>query len=125
MNRFVLGNGVLDWTSDKLLDLLRCGTRPRTEGHCDPDRNVGVLPLGHAVVAEPTPNEDTDERHPRDLWVLHKEPGEVVGFLDSILVAFVCHGVYLRDHLDAVAVLQKLSADGDNSLSRLHSVNSN
>src|SRR6266446_1367793 len=126
MNRFVLGNGVLDWTSDKLLDLLRCGTRPRTEGHCDPDRNVGVLPLGHAVVAEPTPNEDTDEQHPRDLWVLHKEPGEVVGFLDSILVALVGHGlVYLRDHLYGVTISQKLSADGDNSLAGLDSLHSN
>src|SRR6266481_2995667 len=125
MNRLVLGNSILDWTGDKLLDLLRCGTRPRTEGHRDPDRNVGVLPLRHAVVAKPTPYQDTDEQHPRNLWVLHKEPGDVVGFLVSILVAFVCHGAYLRDHLDRVAIFQKLSADGDNSLSRLHSLNSN
>src|SRR5882762_7966817 len=104
MNRLVLGNGILDWTSSKLLDLLRCGARPRAEGHRDSDRNVGVLPLGHAVVAKPTPYQDTDEQHPRNLWVLHKEPGEVVGFLDSILVAFVCHGVYLRDHSDGIAI---------------------
>src|SRR6202795_3758653 len=125
MNRLVLGNGVLDWTRDKLLDLLRCGARPGTKSHRDPDRNVGVLPLGHAVVAKPTPYQDTDEQHPRDLWVLHKEPREVVGFLDSILVAFVCHGVYLRDRLDGVAISQKLSADGNDSLSRLDSLNSN
>src|ERR1700675_1269978 len=125
MNRLVLGNGIFDWTSDKLLDLLRRGTRPRTERHRDADRDVGILALGHAVVAKPAPDEDTDEQHPRDLWVLHKEPRKVVGFLDSILVAFVCHGVYLRDRLDGVAISQKLSADGNDSLSRLDSLNSN
>src|SRR5882762_168984 len=125
MNRLFLGNGIFDWTSDELLDLLRRGTRPRTERHRDSDRDVGILALRHAVVAKPTPNEDTDEQHPRNLWMLHKEPGEVVGFLDSILVAFVCHGVYLRDHLDGVAILQKLSADGNNSLAGLDSLNSN
>src|SRR6266481_2532536 len=125
MNRLVLGNGIFDWTRDELLDLLRRGTRPRTERHRDADRDVGVLALGHAVVAKPAPDEDADEQHPRDLRMLHKKPGEVVGFLDSILVAFVCHGAYLRDHLDRVAIFQKLSADGDNSLSRLHSLNSN
>src|SRR6266404_1488132 len=74
MNRLVLGNWILDCTSDKLLDLLRCGARPSAEGHCDPDRNVGILPLWHAVVPKPTPYEDTDEQHPRYLWVLHEEP---------------------------------------------------
>src|SRR6267378_4003188 len=125
MNRLVLSNGVLNWASNKLLNLPRCGARPRTEGHRDSDRNVGILPLRHAVEAKPTPYQDTDEQHPRDLWMLHEEPGEVVGFLDSILVAFVCHGAYLRDHLDGVAILQKLSADGNNSLSGLDSLNSN
>src|SRR5207302_2386675 len=124
MDCFILGNGILDWASHKLLNLLRRGTCPRTEGHRDPYRNVGILALRHAVVAKPTPNEDTDEQHPRDLWMLHKEPGDVVGFLDSILVVFVCHGAYLRDHLDRVAIFQELSADGDNSLSRLDSLNS-
>src|SRR6266403_730659 len=125
MNCLVLGNGIFDWPSYELLDLLRCGAWPRTESHRDSDRDVGVLALGHAVISKPTPYQDTDEQHPRDLWMLHKEPGEVVSFLDSILVAFVCHGVYLRDHLDGVAILQKLSADGNNSLSGLDSVNSN
>src|SRR5258708_3831164 len=92
MNRLVLGDGILDRTGDKLLDLPRGGTRPSAEGHRDPNRNVGVLPLGHAVVAKPTPYEDTYEQHPRDLWVLHEEPGGIVGLLDSILVVFVCHG---------------------------------
>src|SRR6266849_213595 len=87
MNRLVLGDSILDRTSDKLLDLLRRSARPRTEGHCDSDRNVRVFSLGHAVVAKPTPYEDTHEQHPRDLWVLHKESGNVVGFLNSILVA--------------------------------------
>src|SRR6266851_896115 len=125
MNGLILGNSILDWTSEKLLNLLRSGTRPRTEGHRDSDRNVRIFPLGHALIAKPTPNENTDEQHPRDLWVLHKKPGKVVGFLDSILVAFVCHEIYLRDHLDGVAIFQKLSADGDNSLARLDSINSN
>src|SRR5207253_8444347 len=109
MNRLILGNSILDWTGDKLLDLLCCGAWPRTEGHCDPDRNVGVLALGHAVVSKPAPYEDTHEQHPRDLWVLLEEPGGIVGFLDSILVVFVCHGlVCLRNRLDGVAILQKL-----------------
>src|SRR5271155_12851 len=126
MNCLVLGNGILDGTSNKLLDLLCCGTRPRTKRHRNPDRNVGVFPLRHAVVAKPTPHKDPHEQHPRDLWVLHEEPWEVVSLLDSILVAFVCHGfVYLRDHLDGVTIFQKLSAHGDHSLSRLDSVNSN
>src|SRR6202166_1801706 len=112
MNRLVLSNGILDWASYKLLNLLRCGTRPGTERHRDSDRNVGVLPLGHAVIPKPTPYQDTHQQHPRDLRMLHEEPGEVVGFLDSILVAFVCHGcVCLRDDLDGVAILQKLRAD--------------
>ena len=120
MNRLVLGNGILDGASDKLLDLLRCGTWPRTEGHCDPDRNIGVLPLGHAVIAKPTPNEHTHQQHPRDLWVLHKEPGGVVDFLDSILVVFVCHdSVCLGDHMDEVAIMQQLSAYRDDSLAGL------
>src|SRR6266852_5222367 len=125
MNRLVLGDSILDRTSDKLLDLLRRSARPRTEGHCDSDRNVRVLPLGHAVVAKPTPSEDTHEKHPRYLWVLHKEPGEVVGFVDSILVVFVCHGVVcLRNRLDGVAIPQKLSTYGDHSLAGLDSFNS-
>src|SRR5712672_4799733 len=99
MNRLVLGNSILDWTGDKLLDLLRCGARPRAKGHRDPNRNVGVLPLRHAVVAKPTPYEDTHEQHPRDLWVLHKEPGGIVGLLDSNLVVFVCHGSLLKESL--------------------------
>src|SRR5258707_15374900 len=126
MDRLVLGNSILNWASDKLLDLLRGSARPRTEGHCDSDRNVRIFSLGHAVVAKPTPYEDTHEQHPRDLWVLHKEPGGIMGFLDSILVAFVCHGfVRLRNHLDGVAIFQKLSADGHDSLAGLDSFNRN
>src|SRR5579864_3583646 len=126
MNRLVLGNRILNWTGDKLLDLPRCGARPGTEGHRNPDRNIGILPLRHAVVAKPTPDEDTHKQHPRDLRVLHKEPGHVVGFLDSVLVVFVSHGlVYLRDHSDGLAISQKLSANGDHSLSRLDSLNRN
>src|SRR5713101_2782474 len=122
MNRLVLGDGVLDRTGNKLFDLPRRGARPSAKGHRDPDRNVGVLPLGHAVVAKPTPYKDTHEQHPRDLWVLHKEPGGIVGFLDSILVVFVCHGlVCLRNHLDWVAILQKLSTYGDYALAGLDS----
>ena len=64
MDRLVLGYGVFYWTSEKLLNLLRRGTGPRTKGHRHPDRNVGVLALGHAVIAKPTPREDTDEQHP-------------------------------------------------------------
>src|SRR5882724_4859832 len=125
MNRLVLGNGILDGTGNKLLDLLRCSTRPSAKGHRDPDRNVRIFPLGHAVVAKPTPYEDTYEQHPRDLWMLHKEPGDVVGFLDSILVVLVCHGVCLRNHLDGVAILQKLNTNGDHSLAGLDSFNRN
>src|SRR5882724_8181528 len=125
MNRLVLGNGILDWTGDKLLDLLRCGPRPGAKGHRDPNRNVGVLPLRHAVVPKPTPYEDTHDQHPRDLWMLHEEPGDVAGFLDSILVVLVCHGVCLRNHLDGVAILQKLRTYGDHSLAGLDSFNRN
>src|SRR5258706_6229575 len=126
MNRLVLGDGVLDRTGSKLFGLPRCGARPSAKGHRDPDRNVGVLPLGHAVVAKPTPYEDTHEQHPRDLWMLHKEPWGIVGFLDSILVVFVCHGlVYLRNRLDGVTIFQKLSAYGDHSLAGLDSFNRN
>src|ERR1700693_751074 len=126
MNRLVLGDAVLDWTGDKLLDLLRRSARPRTDRHRDPHWNVRVLALGHAVIAKPTPNENTDEQHPRDLRVLHKEPRGIVGFLDSILVVFVCHGwVCLRNHLDGVAILQELSTYGDHSLAGLDSVNRN
>src|ERR1700676_4359425 len=95
MNRLVLGDGILDWTSDKLFDLLRRSARPRTEGHCDSDRNVRILSLRHAVVDKPTPYQDTHKQHPRDLRVLHEESRGIVGFLDSILVVFVCHGVGL------------------------------
>ena len=126
MNRLVLGNSVFDWTGNKLLDLLRCGTRPRTEGHCDSDRNVGVFPLGHPMVAKPTPYEDTHEQHLRDLWMLHEEPGGIVGFLDSFLVVLVCHGVVcLRNRLDGVTIFQKLSTYGDHSLAGLDSSNRN
>src|SRR6266550_6952001 len=104
MNRFILGNGIFDRASNKLLNLPCCCTRPRTKCYRDPDRNVGVFPLRHAVVAKPTPYQDTDEQHPRDLWMLHEESRYVTGFLDSILVAFVCHElVCLRNHLDGVA----------------------
>src|SRR6267378_1606706 len=110
MNRLVLGNSILDRTSDKLLDLLRGSARPRTEGHCDSDRDVRVLPLRHTVVAKPTPYENTHEQHPRHLWVLHEEPGGIVGFLDSFLVVLVCHGVVcLRNRLDGVTILRKLA----------------
>src|SRR5260370_34895872 len=112
MNRLVFGNGVLDWTSDKLLYLLRCGARPGTEGCRNPDRNVRVLPKGHAVVAKPTPHKDTDEQHPRDLGALHQEPADVMGFLDSILIALGHPLVYLTDHLDGVYIFQKWSEDG-------------
>src|ERR1700675_4273850 len=126
MDGLVLGNGILDGTGDKLLDLPRCGTRPSAKGHRDPDRNVGVLPLGHAVVAKPTPYEDTHEQHPRNLRVLHKKPWGIAGFLDSILVSFVCHGfVCLRNRLDGVTILQKLSTYGDHSLAGLDSFNRN
>src|SRR5713101_5887457 len=126
MNRLVLGDGILDRTSDKLLDLPRRSARPRTEGHCDPDGNVRVLPLGHAVVAKPAPYQDSEEQYPRDLRVLHEEPWGIAGFLDSILVVFVCHGVVcLRNRLDGVAILQELSAYGDHSLAGLESFNGN
>jgi len=126
MNRLVLGNGILDWTGDKLLDLLRCGARPRAKGHRDPNWNVGVLPLRHAVVPKPTPYEDTHEQHPRDLWMLHKKTWGIAGFLDSILVAFECHEfVCLRNRLDRVTIIQKLSTYGDHSLAGLDSFNRN
>src|SRR5437667_5197326 len=125
MNCLILGNSILDRTGDKLLDLLRCGARPRTEGHRDPDWNVGVLALGHAVISKPAPYQDTHEQHPRDLWVLHEEPGSIVGFLDSILVVFVCHGLYLRDNLDGITIFQELSTNRDNSLPWQDSVNRN
>ena len=55
-----------------------------------------------------------------------KNLGSVMGFLDSILVAFVCHGlVCLRNHLDGIAILQELSADGDHSLAGLDSLDGN
>src|ERR1700692_3692731 len=117
MNRLFPVHGILDSTSDKLLDLLRRSARPRTEGHCDSDRDIRILPLRHAVIAKPTPNENTHQQHPRNLWVLHKESRSIAGFLDSILVVFVCHGcACLRNHLDEVAILQKLSTYGDHSL---------
>src|SRR5260370_19981211 len=125
MNRLVLGHGMFEWTRDELLDVMRRGSRPWTESQRNPDRNIGVLPLGHAVIAKPTPYQDTDEQHPRDLWVLHKKPWKVVGFLDSILVAFVCHGAYLRDRLDGAAIFPKVGADGSESLSSRDSRNSN
>ena len=126
IKRLVLGDRVLDWTSDELLNLLRCGTRPGTEGHCDPDGNVRVLPLGHASVAKPTPYKDTDEEHPRDLGMFHEKSGNVVALLDPILVACVFHGpFYLREHCDGIAIFQKLRADGDNSLSGLDPFDSN
>src|SRR6266478_5760389 len=126
MNRLVLRDGILDRTSDKLLDLLRRGARPRTEGHCDSDWNIRILPLRHAVVAKPTPYEDPYQQHPRDLRVLNEEPGGIVGFLDSILVVFVCHGVFcLRNRLDGVAIFQKSSTYGDHSLAGLDSFNRN
>ena len=45
------------------------------------------------MVAKPTPHQDAYEEHPRNLRVLNEEPGEVMGFLDPILVASVCHGL--------------------------------
>jgi hypothetical protein len=58
--------------------------------------------------------------------MLHEEPRDVVSLLGSILVALVCHGLgYLREHVDGVAIPQKLSADGDNSLPGLDSLDSN
>src|SRR5580704_2725250 len=126
MNGLVFGNGILDWTSDKLLDLLCGGTRPRTIRHGDPYWNVRILPLRHALVPKPAPNEYTHEQHPRNLWVLHEEPGEIAGFFDSIPVALICHEfVCLRNLSNCVAIFQKLSAHGDHTLSRLDSLNCN
>src|SRR5437667_1865528 len=125
MNCLVLGNSVLDGTGKKLLNLLRRGTRPSAKGYRGPDRNVRVFSLRHALIAKPAPNEDADKQHPRDLWVLHEEPGSIVGFLDSILVAFVCHGLYLRDNLDGITIFQELSTNRDNSLPWQDSVNRN
>ena len=126
MNRLILGNSVLDWASDKLLDLLRRGTRPGTKGHRDPDRDIGILPLRHAVVSKPTPYQDANEEHPGNLRVLDEEPGEALCVFSIRSWSFLyARSHCLRNHLDGIAILQELRADGHHSLSGLDSFNRN
>jgi hypothetical protein len=74
-----------------LFDLLRGRTGPGTGGQGNPHRNIRIFPLWHGMVAKPAPYENANEEHPGNLRVLDEEPGEVMGFLDPILVAAVCH----------------------------------
>ncbi len=91
MDRLVLSDGVFDWVGNKLFNLLRGRTGPCTSGHGNSHRNIRIFPLWHGVVAKPAPRQDANQEHPGNLWVLNEEPREVMGFLDPILVAAVCH----------------------------------
>src|SRR5882672_4680000 len=78
------------------------------------------------MVAKPAPHQDANQKHPGNLGVLNEEPGEVMGFLDPILVASARHRLTcLRNDFDGVSIFQELGADGDHFLTELHSPDSN
>src|SRR5262249_45220311 len=89
VDRRVAGDRLLDPPGHQLLDLLRARPRPRAEGGGHPQRDVGVLALGHREVAVDPP----DQHHPRDVPRLGEEAGGVVGGADDVFVpAAVGHG---------------------------------
>src|SRR5258708_77609 len=131
MDGLVLSDGVFDWVGDELFDLLRGRSGPCAGGHSNPHRNIRILALWHGMVAKPAPHQDANQEHPGNLWVLNEEPWKVMGFLDPIPVAAVCHHLpcllsrYLRNDFDGVAIFQELRSDGDHLLTELHPRDSN
>ena len=83
-------DGVFNRMGDDV-DLLRGRTGPGTGGHGNSHRNIRIFPLWHGMVAKPAPNQDTNQENPGNLRVLNEEPGHIMGFLDPILIASVCH----------------------------------
>ena len=61
----VLRGRLLHGTRDQLLDLLRRSSRPLALRRRDAHRDVGVLPLGHVMVAVPSPKEGRDQQDHR------------------------------------------------------------
>jgi hypothetical protein len=90
MDGLILGGNVLNPTSNVLFDLLGCGSRPRTSRDTEAHGNVWVLALRHGCIAEPAPNEHSEEKYPGDVRVLDEKPGEVATIAD-VFPVFVCH----------------------------------
>src|SRR5258708_36304755 len=78
------------------------------------------------MVAKPAPHQDANEEHPGNLRMINEESGDVMGFLDPVLVASVCHRLTcLRNDFDGAAIFQELRADSNHLLTDLHSSDSN
>src|ERR1700730_12830873 len=100
MDGLVLRDSVLDRTLNQLLDLLRRRAWPRTTGNTNSYGDVGVFALRHGLVAEPAPNQNAGQQHPRNLPMFNEKSRNVSRLLDSFLIALVGHGLVfrLRDH---------------------------
>src|SRR4030088_2484683 len=84
MYGLVLRNSVFDRTRNELLDLLRRRAWPRTTGNTNSYGDVGVFALRHGLVAEPAPNQNAGQQHPRNLPVFHEKSRNVSRLLDSL-----------------------------------------
>ena len=104
MDGLILGGNVLNSTGNVLFDLLRRGSGPGTSRDPETHGNVRVLALRHGVIAEPAPNEHSEEKYPGDVWVLDKKPGDIAAIAD-VLPVFVCHcSIPLGENLNEVTV---------------------
>jgi hypothetical protein len=93
--------------------LLRCGSGPWTSRDAETHGNVRVLALRHGCIAEPAPNEHSEEKYPGDVRVLDEKPRDIAAITDLLLV-FECHfSLPLWDNLDEIAVLQTSGSNDD------------
>src|SRR5580704_11067126 len=90
MNGLILGGNLLNSTRNELLDLLGCRSGPRTSRDADAHGDFRILSLRHGLIAEPTPHQDSGQKHPGTVRMLDEEPWNIPAIGD-VLLAFVCH----------------------------------
>src|SRR5262249_19930381 len=105
MDGLILGGDGLNSTGNVLFDLLRCSSRPWASRDTETHGNVRVLALRHGCIAEPAPNEHSEQKYPGDRRVLDKKPWDIAT-IAGVWAVFMCHcSIPLGEDLDEIAVL--------------------
>ncbi len=73
----VLGDLLLELAGHQVFHLLGGRTQAGTDGQGHPDRDVGILALGHVQIGIPAPDRRRQQQHPGHLARLGEEPGGV------------------------------------------------
>src|SRR5271155_3982733 len=105
-----LGQLLFNFSGDQLLDAVGTDPRPRADDLRLFHRDVGILALGHFLVAINAPREHQQQHYPCNLAVLREEARSVMSRRDYFCVGSMRHESRLRNYVDAGAVVDNIRA---------------